>query len=85
MAYMCRRVGNRECDGCGDCRPKETGVTITATIKLEFITYGQIETLMRSGKWFQALSKSEEMVEGLLNCEYPDAITIESIKADYNE
>lgn len=83
MAYMCRRVGNRECDGCGDCKPKETGVTITATLEMKFVVYGDIETMMRLGMLDRAERKAEEIMEDAVS--HIDNMSLKEVNIELNE
>ena len=66
MAYRCEQNMSKECDGCGSCKPPETGVTIEATIKLRFTAYGEIESMMREGQ--NVKRKAEELVEDIIDC-----------------
>lgn len=88
MAYRCKRNQMKECDGCGYCqpeRPPETGVTITATIKLKFTVYGEIETMLRNGE--DVVSKAEEMVDDMIDCCGITAnnMSVEDIEYNLNE
>ena len=85
MAYMCKRAGNRECDGCGDCQPKETGVVVTARLEMKFTIYGEIETLMRSGRLDKALREAEAMVEDELQCAGITGTSVEEVEIKLND
>lgn len=47
-------------------REPETGVLIEATIKLKFVAYGEIETMLRNGE--DVSEKAEELVDDVIEC-----------------
>ena len=94
MAYMCMKDYNRECDSCGDCilteafeADPETGVTITATIKLRFTDYGDIERALRERDTQLADEIAISQIDAMLDrCgEVQDCMEVEEYSCKLNE
>lgn len=86
MAYRCVKNCADECDGCGSCRPKETGVIVTATIKLKMKVYGEVEQLLRAGQTMDATDYAHELVEDAIDCSgMGNEMSIEDIELALDE
>ena len=86
MALRCIKNHAAECDGCGSCSQKETGVIVTATVKLKMEVHGELERMLRAGKTMEATDYAQELVEDAIDCSgMGNEMSIEDVELELDE
>lgn len=86
MALRCIKNHAAECDGCGSCSQKETGVIVTATVKLKMEVHGELERMLRAGKTMEAKNYAWLIVEDTLDCNgMGNETSIEDVELELDE